>query len=133
MNQNAAADKIDAERLALWEGQPAEELANLALAQTSSGRPDWLRQDPSRRQGRSVRDLDLDLAAANLKLAITRGFTDMPMLRSRPESPILLERDDIKPLDRATSNPARRPPASQRRNKSWRATFRVVAAGNAAA
>ena len=40
--------------------------------------------------------LDLDQAAANLKLAIAQGFRDLGMLESHPESRILLSRDDLK-------------------------------------
>ena len=84
--------------LALWQGQPASGLANLALAQTNGAALIAYGKTSAGEPGRSPRDLDLNLAAENLKLAIARGFTDVPALRFRPESPILLERKDVKPL-----------------------------------
>ena len=118
LNQNAAADKADTERLALWEGQPGQGLANLALVQVARAALIGYGKTPLVGSGRQARDLDLDLAAMNLKLAITRGFTDLPMLRSRPESTALLERDDIKPLDQGDSNLTNRPLPRNRPNKA---------------
>jgi eukaryotic-like serine/threonine-protein kinase len=98
VHQDAAADKIDAERVALWEGQPAGGLANLALAQVGRAALIGYGKTQGVGTGSQARDIDLDLAAANLKLALARGFTDLAVLRSKPESPIILERDDIKLL-----------------------------------
>jgi hypothetical protein len=114
LNQPSAADKSDAERLALWEGQPGQGLANLGLVQVGRAALIGYGKTPLVGTGRQARDLELDLAAMNLKLAITRGFTDVPLLRSRPESTVLLERDDVKPLIRdleshKTSSPAQAP------------------------
>jgi eukaryotic-like serine/threonine-protein kinase len=96
--QVAAADKVDAERLALWEGEPAGGLANLALAQVGRAARIGYGKTQGVGTGSQARDIYLDLAAANLKLALARGFVDLAMLRSNPECPIILERDDIKPL-----------------------------------
>ena len=84
----------------LWEGQPGQGLANLALVQVGRAALIGYGKTPSVGLGRQARDLDLELAVMNLKLAITRGFADVPALRSRPESTVLLERDDIKLLIR---------------------------------
>ena len=43
-----------------------------------------------------VRERDLDQASANLKLAIARGFRDLRMLQSHPDSQMLLSREDLK-------------------------------------
>jgi hypothetical protein len=98
VNRNAEADKADAERVALWKDRPARELADLALRQAGRaaliayGKP----QVPEKLT--SARNLDLDMAATHLKLAIVQGFTDQSMLRSDFDAAILLERDDIKSL-----------------------------------
>ena len=114
LNQSAGADKADGDRLALWDGQAGQGLANLALVQVGRAALIGYGKTPLAGPGRLARDLDLDLAAINLKLAMTRGFTDLPAVRSRPESTVLLERDDIKPLisgleSRKSSAAANRP------------------------
>ena len=57
--------------------------------------------------GVSVRGLDLDQAAANLKLAVARGFRDLPMLKSHPDAQLLLSREDLQPLIREIAAPER--------------------------
>ena len=105
MKQNAEAEKADAERMALWKGRPARELAALALTQAGRaaliayGKP----QGPEKLS--SARSRDLDPAATNLKLAIAQGFTDLSMLRSDFDAAILLDRDDIKSLLRDIAFP----------------------------
>ena len=47
-------------------------------------------------RARAVRELDLHQSAANLRLAIARGFRDLPMLQSHPDSQFVLSRDDLK-------------------------------------
>jgi hypothetical protein len=98
MNETALAKKADTERRVLWDGQPADELANLALAQAAQAAlMNYGRVSADGERSRAAK-IDLDLAATNLKLAIANGFTDVPMLRSRPESPTLLEHHDVAPL-----------------------------------
>jgi eukaryotic-like serine/threonine-protein kinase len=114
LNQSAAADKANTDRLALWEGQPGQGLANLALVQVGRAALIGYGKTSLVGLGRRARDLDLELAAMNLKLALTRGFADLPTLRSRPESTVLLERDDIKPMisdveSHKSSTPAQSP------------------------
>jgi tetratricopeptide (TPR) repeat protein len=96
LNQNAEADKVDAERIALWKARPAQELAALALAQAGRAGLIGYGKTPIPDKARAARSLDL--AAANLKLAIDQGFADLPMLRSDRDAAILLDRDDIKTL-----------------------------------
>ena len=114
MNENAGAGKADAERMALWDGQPALELANLALVQATRAALIGYGKGPADGQPSPAAKIDLDLGATNLKLAIERGFTDLSVLRSQPQARHLLERDDIKPLiDRLpsrTPTPAAQPP-----------------------
>ena len=49
-------------------------------------------------RARATRELDLDQAAANIKLAVARGFRDLSKLRSHADSAFLLSRDDLKVL-----------------------------------
>ncbi len=92
------AEKVDAARVALWQDQSPEELATLALKHTSLAALIGYGKTPVPPAALSVRMLDLDQAAADLRLAVARGFRDLRMLRSHPDSPILLARDDVKLL-----------------------------------
>jgi eukaryotic-like serine/threonine-protein kinase len=98
LKRNAEADKADADRAALWKGQPAQRLADLALSQTSRAAVIGYGKTLVTGKARAARDADLDLAADNLKLAINLGFTDVARLQSKPDSAILMERADIQPL-----------------------------------
>ncbi len=109
LGKAADAARIDAERLALWTGRPAKELADLALQEAGRITVIGYGKTPDSEQARSIRDHDLDLAAADLRLAISQGFTDLAQLRSNPDSSALLERDDMKSLIKgleATDRPA---------------------------
>ena len=71
LGRTADADEIDVERRKLWKGRPPRELADLALAQTTSraaliGYGKAALPPAAER----VRELDLDQAAAYLKMAI---------------------------------------------------------------
>ena len=57
--------------------------------------------------GVSVRGLDLDQAAANLKLAVARGFRDLAVVKSHPDAELLLSREDLKPLISEIAAPER--------------------------
>jgi hypothetical protein len=46
-------------------------------------------------RARAVRKLGLDEAADHLRLAIARGFKDLPRLEAHPDAPFLLTRDDV--------------------------------------
>ena len=98
LNKSADAARIDAERLALWAGRPAKELADLAVKEAGRTTVIGYGKRPISEQARSIRDHDLELAAADLRLAISQGFTDLAKLRSDPASSVLLERNDLKPL-----------------------------------
>jgi tetratricopeptide (TPR) repeat protein len=110
LNQAADADKSDADRVALWKGQPAGELAALALTQAGRTALIGYGKNPVSGPKKSIRDLDLEQAASNLRLAIANGFTDLRMLESNPDSALLLSRDDLKSLIKALAAPV---PAAQ--------------------
>jgi hypothetical protein len=55
-------------------------------------------KSPIADRARSVRELDLDQAAASLRLAISLGFDDLPMLRQNPDFWALLARADLQTL-----------------------------------
>ena len=96
LKNTAEADRVDARRMALWQDRPPAELATLALKQTSLAALIGYGKTPVPPAALSVRELDLDQAAANLELAIARGFRDLRMLRSHPDFQILLSRKDLK-------------------------------------
>ncbi len=95
LNDTAAVDRVDAQRVVVWQDRPAVELAAFALKQTSQAALIGYGKTPVSPAALSVRNLDLDQAAANLELAITRGFRDLRMLQTYPDSPILLSRKDL--------------------------------------
>ncbi len=75
-----------------------DELAALALKEARRTTLIGYGKTPVPEHAKLVRDRDLDLAAADLRLAISQGFTDVAMLHSDLDSAILLARDDIKSL-----------------------------------
>jgi hypothetical protein len=101
----AEADQLDTERSALWEGRPPEELAELALQQTTRALLIGYGKTPISPAAQSVRDLDLSQAAANLRLAIDRGFKDLQRLRAHPDSTALLARAEIQPALKSLERP----------------------------
>jgi eukaryotic-like serine/threonine-protein kinase len=92
------AHRMDAERAALWQDRSPAELAALALKQTTAAGLIGYGKTPVSPAAQLVRELDLDQAAANLRLAVVRGFRDLRMLESNPDFAILLARKDVKLL-----------------------------------
>jgi eukaryotic-like serine/threonine-protein kinase len=90
------ADAADVERVALWKEHPPSELVDLAFAQLDWALVIGYGNTPVSDRARAVRELDLDQAAANLRLAVSRGFRDMHKLHANPDAPILLKREDLK-------------------------------------
>jgi serine/threonine-protein kinase len=90
------ANKAEDERVALWMDRPSGELVDIVLWQLDRALVIGFGRTPVSDLGRSVRQLDLDQAAANLKLAIAWGFRDLRKLRSHPDADFLLARDDLK-------------------------------------
>jgi eukaryotic-like serine/threonine-protein kinase len=111
LKRNAEADKADADRAALWKGQPVQRLADLALSQTSRAALIGYGKTLVTGKAKSARDADLDVAADNLKLAIDLGYTDVARLQSKPDSAILIERADIKLLITALESRKQSSPA----------------------
>ena len=101
----------DAERLALWKNRPPGELAALALRQASRDQIGY-GKTPLTAPARSVRELDLDQAAAHLRMAISLGFKDLAMLKADRDSGILLARSDVQPLIKNLESP-QSPPSLQ--------------------
>ncbi len=96
LNKTSEAERVDAQRVALWRDRPPGELATLALQQTSLAAVIGYGKTSVPPLALSVRERDLDQASANLKLAIARGFRDLRMLQSHPDSQMLLSREDLK-------------------------------------
>jgi tetratricopeptide (TPR) repeat protein len=96
--KSADAEKLDLQREALWKGRAAGELVALADEEASRATLIGLGATPISEEGQYVRQLDLDQAAAHLRLAIGLGYSDLTILRSNPRLAPLLLRDDIKPL-----------------------------------
>jgi hypothetical protein len=97
------ADQLDYEREALWDREPVDKL--VAYAATLASRADLIGYgltvlSPA---GRRVRELDHEQAAAALRMALGRGFSDLDKIFKNRSFGPLLERDDIKILlfDRA--------------------------------
>ena len=92
------ADLLDAERLLLWKEAEPLELAKLALQQVTRAALVGYGKTPISEPARSVREIDLDQAADNLRMAVSLGFRDLGMLLADPESWLLLSRADPDPL-----------------------------------
>ena len=105
LNRPEEAQPADAEREALWKDRPADELVMLALKQTTRASLIGYGKTPISAPAQAVRQLDLDQAAANLCLAVTRGFKDLRFLQSHPDSAILLARGDLKSLIKGLEAP----------------------------
>ena len=106
-------------RKALWQDHPPAKLASLALERTKLALQIGYGTTPISESARSVRKLDLDQAAAELKLAIALGFSDMSMLRNHRDSwafPALCDWDDVKRLIQDLERP--RADAQATRKKS---------------
>ena len=102
------AKNTDQQREDLWKTQAPAKLAKLALSLTRRGLLIGYGKTPISERARSVRELDLDQAAANLSLAIQLGFKDLALLRKERDSWALLERADLQSLIKELESP---PPA----------------------
>ena len=98
VHQSAESDRLDAERAAVWKDRPPGELAALALQRASRAALIGYGKTPVSDRARLVRQLDLDQAAANLRLAVSQGFTDLQMIQAHPDAWLLRSRDDLKLL-----------------------------------
>jgi hypothetical protein len=82
--------------VALWNDWPPSELVDVVLWQLDRALEIGYGKTPISDRARAVRKLDLDQAAANLKLAIARGLRDLRRFRLHPDSDFLLSREDLK-------------------------------------
>ena len=98
LGKSADADTFDREREAMWMGRAPKELVALAGEEASRATVIGYGKTTVNPQGGAVRQLGLDQAAANLRLAITLGYSDLGTLRSDPRYELLLSRGDIGPL-----------------------------------
>jgi serine/threonine-protein kinase len=112
------AARADAERQSLWKGRPAHELAELALKEAARASLIGYGKSLIPNRARSIRDGDLDLAASDLRLAISHGFSNLAMLRSHPDASLLLAREDLRPLIKSLE--AAKRPAAPEPKKSLR-------------
>jgi eukaryotic-like serine/threonine-protein kinase len=91
----ADADRVEAERTDLWKVRPPEELVGLAFKHASRANLIGYGKTPVSAQAKAVRELDLDQAADEVRMAITRGFKDLRMLKSHPDAGAVLSREDL--------------------------------------
>jgi serine/threonine-protein kinase len=98
LGNSPAAARADAQRLAVWKGRPVQELADLALKEAARVTVIGYGRTPILEQAKPIRERDLELAASHLRLAVSDGFTNLAMLRSHPDSWLLLEREDLRSL-----------------------------------
>ncbi|MGO9922239.1 MAG: protein kinase domain-containing protein [Isosphaeraceae bacterium] len=97
-NQFSEAEKADGERVALWKDCEPGDLVDLAFDQLERALVIGFGKTPVSGRAKAVRALELDEAAASVRLAIARGFNDLGKLRSHPDAAFLLARDDLKLL-----------------------------------
>jgi serine/threonine protein kinase len=95
-NLLAEADTVDGERVALWIDRAPSELVDVALQQLDRALVIGFGKTPISDQARTVRELELAEAAANIRLAVSQGFNDLHKLRSHPDSAFLLSREDLR-------------------------------------
>jgi tetratricopeptide (TPR) repeat protein len=95
LNRPDDAARADAQRIVLWQKRPPSELAALALKETARANLVGYGKTPLPDSAKPVRERELELAATNLRLAISQGFKDLHMLEAHPDSPVLLSRPDL--------------------------------------
>ena len=98
LKNTTEAHRLDEQRVALWQDRSPAELAALALQQTTAAGLIGYGRTPVPPAAHAVRELDLDQAVANLRVAVARGFRDLRMLESNPDFELLLAREDAKLL-----------------------------------
>jgi serine/threonine-protein kinase len=102
LKNSPEADRIDAQRAALWHDRPPAELVGLALKQASRGNLIGYGKTVVSAGAEAVRELDRAQAAANLAQAVRQGFNDWSMIQTHPDGAVLLSRDDLKSLVKGT-------------------------------
>ena len=94
---SSEASRIDSERIGVWPDGSPDDLVTLALKETSRAVMIGDGKTEVSDRAKAVRSLDLDQAAANLQLAIARGFKNAARIKAYPDAPFLLARDDLSP------------------------------------
>jgi serine/threonine-protein kinase len=98
LDQPADAARVDAQAAELWKGRPPAELAGLALKEVGQATLIGYGKTPISARAQAVRDLDLDLAAAHLRLAVSSGFADLKTLEAHPDFGVMLTHAGLKTL-----------------------------------
>jgi hypothetical protein len=101
LGNSVDADKLEGEREALWKGRAPRELVALAGEELNRATVIGYGKTTVNALGDAVRQLGLDQAAANLRLALTMGFSDLAMIRSDPRYASLLSREDLERMIKA--------------------------------
>ena len=96
--QQKDASQLDDERIALWKERPVTDLVDLAARLAVRADIIGYGGTTISPAGQKVRRLDRNQAAANLRLAFTRGFKDLARLKANLDIIPLLDRQDLKPL-----------------------------------
>jgi hypothetical protein len=99
------ARTADDQREAMWQDRPPGELMNLVLQELKRATLIGYGKSALSPGAKSVQELDLKQAAANLRLAVARGLKDLSSLRSHPDAAILLSRDDLRSLSASAPSP----------------------------
>jgi hypothetical protein len=94
----ADAEKADAQRAAVWRGQPPGELVDVALEQLENALVIGLGKTPRSERARALREHDLAKATDTMRLAIALGLTDISKVRSHPDARCILSRKELEPL-----------------------------------
>jgi serine/threonine-protein kinase len=111
LDQQADAARLDAQAARLWKGRPPAELAGLALKEVGQAASIGYGKTPISARAQAVRDLELDLAAAHLRLAVSNGFADLKLLEASPDFDFLRTHAGLKTLVEGVGyhEPAHRP------------------------
>jgi tRNA A-37 threonylcarbamoyl transferase component Bud32/tetratricopeptide (TPR) repeat protein len=92
------AELRDAERRALWKDRSPAPLAALAMEETDRAALVGYGEIFVNDRVEAVRQLELDLAAENLRMAAALEFCDPTAFRSYPNRSLLLRRPDVVPI-----------------------------------
>ena len=106
LGRTVDAEKTDLEREGLWKGRSPNDLVALAGEEASRAAVIGYGKTALDAQGETVRQLELDQAAANLRLSFTMGYSELGKLKSDPRFARLLSRGDIRLLRMDITFPA---------------------------
>jgi serine/threonine protein kinase/tetratricopeptide (TPR) repeat protein len=98
LKEPAAAADLEDQRKLLWGAQPAQDLAALALKELTRAAIIGYGKTTGSPQATAVRDRDLDLAAADLRLAVAKGFTNIEFFKAHPDFGVLLAHHGVKAI-----------------------------------